>query len=878
MRRRSLTPQVEQFVRNIREKLPHYSTPERCADVLREEAAGLIGTLPPDVEENIEKALLIVKASIEDVEILRRSSLIKPREDWYNGPGPGDRHWPALNGYLLNEKGWKRDAIESIDETSGEVVSLLADPSKEQFRCRGLVVGYVQSGKTANMTAVIAKAVDAGYNLIVLLGGMTNKLRAQTQRRLEADIVARHRHLWQLYTTSEDTGDFTVPANGSFTMPVQGRAQLAVMKKVTSRLNSFHRTIRRTPPTILRQLKVLLIDDECDQASVNSARDDYDMTKINEAIRKIITSLPAVSYVGYTATPFANVFIDPFPHNKEELDDLYPEDFITSLPLPEGYFGTREVFGRAPVDAEAETSDEAGRDMIRLIPKEQVDRIRPARAGDKDTFHPEITDELRDAILWFLASCAIRRMRGQQNSHMTMLVHTSPNIIQHERMAEVLRAWLTENEPDLKSGNGPCSERLTVLLSEEMDRVPDEGKGYLRPRTVGDIRPALAEALDALEVAVENGTSEERLDYTRDPKTYIVVGGAVLARGLTLEGLCVSFFLRTAKQYDTLLQMGRWFGYRFGYDDLPRLWTTADLASAFRSLANIEEEIREDISVFRGKNTTPLEFAVRVREIPGMAITSASKMKHAYRTNISYEGRHIQTIRFDHRNDDVVAGNWRAGSQLVDDMMSAGEPQRTEGRLLFTHVPSKIIRRFLAAYDISGAHMDLRKEHLLGFFDSTSARMPEWHVGLVLPKGKGKSIRPLGRLGPVELNNRSRLPDLTAEGHADIKALMSMRDVLIDVDESPENVKGAKWDDLKLLRPPVPLLLFYPIDARSAGQTKNRINLDAVGDLLGVGVVFPGEADRSGNYFQVLLEAPTPEQLDAEEIVEEIEVPEPVDV
>ncbi|MEL6243836.1 MAG: Z1 domain-containing protein [Pseudomonadota bacterium] len=872
-----MTPQVEQFVRNIREKLPNYLTPERCAEVLREETARLIGALPPDMEENIETALSIVKASVEDVEILRRSSLIKKREDWYKGSGPGDRHWPALNGYLLNEKGWAKDAIASIDETSSEVVSLLADPSKEQFRCRGLVVGYVQSGKTANMTAVIAKAVDAGYNLIVLLGGMTNKLRAQTQRRLEADIVGRHRHLWQLYTTSDDDGDFTVPANGSFTMPVSGRAQLAVMKKVTSRLNSFHRTIERTPPTILRNLKVLLIDDECDQASVNSSRDDYDMTKINEAIRKIVNSLPAVSYVGYTATPFANVFIDPFPHNKEQLDDLYPEDFITSLPLPEGYFGTRQVFGTAPVDAEAETSDEAGRDMIRLIPDEEVDRIRPARARDKDVFHPEITEQLEDAILWFLASCAIRRMRGQQNSHMTMLVHTSPNIIQHERMAESIRAWLRENERDLKSGTGPCSERLSELLIEEMDRVPDETGTYLRPHTTGEIRSALAEALDALEVAIENGASEERLDYTGEPKTYIVVGGAVLARGLTLEGLCVSFFLRTAKQYDTLLQMGRWFGYRFGYDDLPRLWTTADLSSAFRSLANIEEEIREDISVFREKKMTPLDFAVRVREIPGMAITSASKMKHAYRTNISYEARHVQTIRFDHRNDDVVAGNWHAGSQLIDDILSTREARRTEGRVLFTGVSSKLVRRFLTSYDISGAHMDLKKEHLLGFFDSSSKRMPDWHVGLVLPKGNDRSMRPLGGLGSVELNNRSRLPDLTEEGHADIKALMSLRDILIDVEDPPASVKGAKWDELKLLRPPVPLLLLYPIEANSTGRTKNRVDLDAVGDLLGIGIVFPGEADRSGNYFQVLIEAPTPEQLDEEEVVEETDVPEPAD-
>ncbi len=866
-----MSPQIEQFVRNIREKLPNYSSPERCAEVLREDFERIAGPLQPAIRADIDAALQIVKAAIEDVEILRRSSLIKEREDWYKGPGPGDRHWPALNGYLLNEKGWAKDAIESIDDASSEVVSLLANPAQEQFCCRGLVVGYVQSGKTANMTGVIAKAVDAGYNLIVLLGGMTNKLRAQTQRRLETDIVERHRHLWQLYTTAEDDGDFIMPANKSFTMPVSGRAQIAVMKKITSRLNSFHRTIERTPPQVLRKLKVLLIDDECDQASVNSARDDYDMTKINEAIRKIIRSLPAVSYVGYTATPFANVFIDPFPHNREELDDLYPEDFITALPRPEGYFGTKEVFGTDPLDAENETDAEAGQDMIRIIPDEELDRLRPARAADKEIFHPEVTEDLEDALLWYLATCAVRRMRGKSKSHMTMLVHTSPNIIQHTRMAESIRNWISANETDLTSGVGPASERLEAVMHKEFEKVPDNGRNYHRPDTLSELLPELREVLDDLEVAIENGESDERLDYTAEPKTYIVVGGAVLARGLTLEGLCVSFFLRTAKQYDTLLQMGRWFGYRFGYDDLPRLWTTHDLASSFRALAHIEEEIRGDISVYRARKTTPLEFAVKVRSVPGMAITSASKMKHAYRTSISYEGRHVQTNRFNHLNDDLVAGNWRAASKLLDSIASKKSEAETAGHVLFRNVPSKEVRKFLSSYDISDAHMDLKREHLLGFFDSSQSRMPEWNVGVVVPEDGYTSQKLLGGLGKVGLSIRSRLKELTSEGHADIKALMSLRDLLIDVDNPPSSVKGLNWDDVKRMRPSVPLLLLYPIQAESSPKSGKRNALGAVGDLLGIGVVFPGETDRSGDYFQVMIDAPTPEQLDEEEVVEELE-------
>lgn len=539
------TPQIEAFVRQIRDKLPTHDTPEQAAQALRQDITSMGISFSEEMEQSLTFALEQVVASLEDVEILRRNSLVKKRDPWYTGPAMKDVHWPALKGYLSNSKGWNKDAIASIDESSSEVVSLLANPKSESFRHRGLVVGYVQSGKTANMTAVIAKAVDAGYNLIVLLGGVTNKLRAQTQRRIENDIVNRHRPLWQLYTTEKDDGDFTYPMNGSFTMPVEGRAQLVVMKKVTSRLETFRKTIvddkgkPKTPLAILRQLKVLLIDDECDQASVNSSDNDYDMTRINAEIRKILKALPSVSYVGYTATPFANVFIDPYPLNQNDLDDLYPEDFITALPRTEGYFGAREVFGFGPDNPDnPESPEEAGRNMIRNVPTEKLGKLRPARAGDKDTFHPQMTDELEKATLWFLLSCAIRRARGQQDKHMTMLVHTSPYIIQHTRMAKLLEGWIKENQDALISKSGDLHNKMNQLLQEESSLVPFE---YKDAYSLDDLIPHLSSVLDALEFAVENGESLERLDFTKEPKVYIVVGGTVLARGLTLEGLSVSF-------------------------------------------------------------------------------------------------------------------------------------------------------------------------------------------------------------------------------------------------------------------------------------------------------------------------------------------------
>lgn len=859
-------PQIDAFERQIREKLPTYVSPAAAAEAIKSDAAALFGQVfSTQMEQNLASAVERVASSLETVEVLRQSSLIKPRVEWYAGPGARDVHWPALSGYLSTTKGWDKDTIGSIDKSSSEVVSLLANPATASFRHRGLVVGYVQSGKTANMTAVIAKAVDAGYNLIVLLAGVTNKLRAQTQSRIENDIVERHRHLWQLYTEKHDDGDFVIPKNRAFTLPVPGRAQLVVMKKVASRLEAFRKTIvddkgRSTSAKVLNQLKVLIIDDECDQASVNSASNDENMTRINEEIRKILRALPAVSYVGYTATPFANVFIDPYPRNNDELDDLYPEDFITALPRSENYFGAREVFGFDPVDSEHETSEESGRDMIRTIGLDKLEALRPSKASDK-SFKPRMTEELEDALLWFLLSCSIRRARGQSRHHMSMLIHTSPLIAQHEAMEELIRSWVTTHEADLAKGTGEIYARLCSTFERESNAVPVEAG--MKAFQIQDLMQHLRETLKVLEIAIENGESETRLDYNGDPKTYIVIGGAVLARGLTIEGLCVSFFLRTSIQYDTLLQMGRWFGYRIGYEDLPRLWTTAELTASFRALARIEEEIRDDISLYRERNTTPAQFAVKVRAIPGMAITSAAKMRHAFRTSISFEGRHIQTIRFDHHSESIVSGNWAAAAQLVDDI-GVDRFEKIGSKCLVSGVGLPVIRKFLKNYDISDHHMALKREMLLAYVDKAEQSFPQWNVCLVTP-GSSLSRKPLGGLGKVATVRRAKLV-AAEEGYADIKALMSKTDILVDAVLPVAPEVEDSWEAFKSCRPNVPLLLLYVIDQKSEplGKSESRTALNAVDDLVGIGIVFPGEKDHSGSWYSVELDVPVAEVSEEE--------------
>lgn len=847
--------QIQTFAKMVLQRHVNYGSLEETAEAIRSELS-IWRPFNDEMNADLAAAVELVRKELQDVEILRPFSIMDKRPEWYKGPAAGDRHWPALHEYLKT-KGWDPDTLKSLNDASSEVVSLLGNPRDDKFACRGLVVGYVQSGKTANMTAVMAKAVDAGYNLIIVLGGVTNKLRKQTQDRFEQDVL-RHRSLWQLYTTSD--ADFVQPANGGFIMPAEGHAQLIVMKKEGSRLKQLRRTIDRTPAAIMRKLKVLLIDDECDQASVNSASGDFDMTRINEEIRRVLKALPAVSYVGYTATPFANVFINPYPYgNEEDLDDLYPRDFITALKRPVGYFGAREVFGG---DSDDEASAE--RDMIRIIAEDEPDQLRPRKMKDKEAFRPTMTPSLERATLWFLASCAIRRSRGQGNKHMSMLVHSSPFVAQHEYMSELIKDWVNSCRDELLSGTGGAFKKLQdVFESERLCSATCGGDGI--PEDFDMVREYLPQVLEKLTYPVENGATDDelRLDFSGDPVTCIVVGGTVLARGLTLEGLSVSFFLRTSKQYDTLLQMGRWFGYRHGYEDLPRLWTTEDLASKFRSLAVIEEEIRQDIAIYRENKLTPAQFAVKVRAIPGMAITSATKMKHALPTSMSFDGKHVQSIRFNHRDSDIVGSNWDAATRLVDAAIQHGTKSEHQRGILFEGVPLAAIRKFINDTDISEEHMDLKKTHLLQYLDGGMPSLKDWNVAVISTKSQTSSRRPLGGLGFVPTMRRSKLKDASAH-YADIKALMSKADILIDAEKDPG--EQDDWSTYKACRPEKPLLLLYLIDALSppdpARKSTSRVPLDAISDLVGFGMVFPGQKDRSGSYFSVDIDGQSVEETE----------------
>ncbi|MFO7310376.1 MAG: Z1 domain-containing protein, partial [Pseudomonadota bacterium] len=446
-----------------------------------------------------------------------------------------------------------------------------------------------------------------------------------------------------------------------------------------------------------------------------------------------------------------------------------------------------------------------------------------------------------------------------------MLVHTSAYVRAHERVAALIEGWVDVHRKDLVDPASDIGSRLGRVWDEEQGRLPDDLTDA-KPVTLEDVFRYLPEVLDGIEFPVENGASDDRIDYSGGPKTYIVVGGSILARGLTLEGLMVSYFLRTANQYDTLLQMGRWFGYRPGYEDLPRIWMPSDLKLRFRALASVEQEIREDIEQYRIRDLTPMDLAVRIRAIPGMAITAANKMRAARRCAVSYWGTHRQTFRFAHTDAGLLERNWAAGSELVSRIEALGLRDRDAGdRKLWRNVPRSSVRRFLEAYSVESSQADLLPAMLVPFIDGPDPRLSSWNIGIV-ESGRGRdSDAPLGTIGSVRTVNRARLKD--TNGIADIKALMSRRDVVFDC---AGDVGGnGSWEELKAARldavGQVPLLLLYPIarDSRPERESKARVPLDAVHDVLGIGIVFPGSVTEGGNFVSVELQPLSAEEVAA---------------
>ncbi|MDT8910555.1 Z1 domain-containing protein [Amycolatopsis sp. PS_44_ISF1] len=762
-----------------------------------------------------------------------RTVVLDNRFTWYTGPRAKDKCWPALEE-TLKKSGWSDKSLDDLDGASTKVVSLLSHPQTRAFSTKGLVVGYVQSGKTTNFTAVTAKAADRGYKLFIVLAGIHNGLRRQTQRRLVQQLVKPNPSRW-LQLTDPDK-DFTPPANAAAYLAKNNKQHiLCVIKKNPRVLEKFSAWLE-TAAEYLADCPALIIDDEADQATVATAT-------INPLICEILGRLPKSAYVGYTATPFANLLIDP------SAKDLYPKHFIVNLPKPQGHFGTEVLFGRDVIDGEDPEDVFDGYDMIREVPRSEVELVRPGSRAEMDGFRPEITGSLRTAILYFWVCTAARRVRNKGNPHSTMLVHTSVNTSVHNSFEQPLEKFRDATETLVRSGDGELSAELRKIWEHESARVRAEDF-HEKKVTFDELESLLPGVLHDCRIVMDNSGSKDRLDYENGPVVAIAVGGNTLSRGLTLEGLAVSFFVRSVSAYDTLLQMGRWFGFRNGYADLPRIWMTNELRDWFRHIATVETEMRRDIDVYMVEDKTPMTFAVRLRTHPALRVTAAAKMTNAVPSASAYGGQRVQT-RYFRTDREWLTGNQAAARTLIDKAALEGRTDKSvkDGNKLIRNVPHDIVTEFLRDYSFDERSQECDSKLLTEYIARRIARsgaLRSWNVAIIGGSAgdEAPKLFSFANEFTVRMVTRSAL-DAEDAGRVDIKTLMSRRDAAIDLDVS--SVKGELTEKMiKELRahqsPGTALLALYAIDKDSTPldrRADHRRPLNAAEDVIGVGLVLP---------------------------------------
>lgn len=773
---------------------------------------------------------------LDDPPALRSGTI----RQWYLGPDDSDRFWPSLKKHLRGQ-GWSDKAISSNDQASTKILSLMQPSGMARINTRGLVVGYVQSGKTANYTALLAKAADVGYRLFIVLSGIHNTLRSQTQRRLNKELVGLNTQYWATMTNTHQ--DFRAAAGVNTDAYLCDKSHmkiLCVVKKNAHVLRRLKKWLEAGSELVLSDCPTLIIDDEADQAGLNTAKREGERSAINHLILEILKTLPKAAYVGYTATPFANVLIDPTSD-----DDLYPRDFIVELPRPDGYFGAETLFGRERLPTDEEDlvlQHGSSHNMIRTIPVDDIPLVRPKGASTRHSFAPPaIAPSLDDALRYFLVSSAARRVREKgRPTHESMLIHTTLYTDSHDALRSVVEEAWTGYGIALKRRKTQFLRALEILWEEELARVPAADFQH-SPVTFAALEPHLESVQADAELITENGRSLERLTYDHGPRTQIAIGGNTLSRGLTLEGLSVSYFVRSATAYDTLLQMGRWFGYRFGYEDLPRVWMSEELQEAFFSLATVEAELRQDIRRYDAEGMTPEQFAVRIRCHPTLAVTSALKMKAAEECDISYANSTKQATVYEKDNIDILRTNINATEKLI---ASLGLPSAVlnSGRTVWADTDVSHLITFLETYEFHPNTYDLAGGALLSYIREEVRKnyLTKWTVVLAGTKSAPMGSRSFGGIS-TNLLNRSR-QNLPGVKHAIIGTVTTQADLAIGLPLAPNgdfrrDEKGRIVTTRNI--GDAPIMILYPISKNSDSKKANRTKLDAADDIVGVAFGFP---------------------------------------
>lgn len=906
-----------------------------------------------------------------------------------------DIHWNFWNRYInYLQKKIAPDTINKLDNLTDDILDRLANPSTPgAWDKRGMVVGQVQSGKTSNYTGLINKGADAGYKLIIILAGMHDSLRSQTQIRIDEGFLGFNSQRSLQYSNTNKIGvgfynpvdvktnnPVDLPANaltsshlnGDFNRKVAQSAGIhlrssdpivAVVKKNVSILKNLISWLAvwgdKQPDgkIIIRNVPFLLIDDEADNASINVSKDK--VSAINGCIRALLSLFEQSAYVGYTATPFANIFI-PFLEEKtvKGIDltikdyeftvgqDVFPKDFIINIPAPSNYIGPAKVFGLSAL-----TSSDIEEDPLPVIKsvkdyeafnasnlKEQLQNLTsgvadellvtksfiPDKHKKNDPLPEELPNSLKFAIKCFVLSSAARRVRKQTDVHNSMLIHVSRYIAWQDRIATLVDAELKFCQRQIEMKSGTLLKDLQAIWIKEFvpttNQIIHDTHIYTDPAITPvdwkDVEKEIYPAISKMEVRAVHGDKNiaglshhniSPLDYFFSEQqgkflSVIAVGGDKLSRGLTLEGLTVSYYLRASKMYDTLMQMGRWFGYRPGYADLCRIFTTDDLIKWYKHITIASEEMRRDFDYMFLLKKTPKEFGLKVRTHKGgLKITAANKFRYKHLMQLSYSGELEQTwnLKIDKT---VFENNYRATLRLIKNL---SEPvphtinkKVTNQKLVWQGKNNHtLITDFLSSYRLGKEVID--KDKIIDYINAQvrHSNLTDWTVVLInnstaSDENKAK-ITINGTEISVGLTDRTNISNSGIDYEIANANILSGEHEMIDLSDPQINSAFRKteqdWLDLKKEEKPSKpspyrikesrdskngLLLIYPLNPNCQHRIPNSKEKPrkVISDVpvIGIAISFPKiENDEKIEYAvndQFRKEYEYPEELDQNDI------------
>lgn len=594
------------------------------------------GVLDDDIFEGIERELREkFNTKMDRANILQGLDQQDRDTTWWTSRIKNSKenyYWDRYKELLSNN--FSNKIVKTYDDDSDDILNNLGDPSNSKFGHYGMVVGHVQSGKTNNYSSVLCKAADAGYKVIIVIAGGINNLRNQTQERINEAFIGIERDGKEVGVGKDNDRPEKLPISlttelTDFNKRDADRLSLGmnldnttspivlVIKKNTSTLKNVHRWLKNHYGSRIEKHAMLLIDDESDYATINY-KDEDDPTKINEGIRKLLGIFKKRNYLAYTATPFANIFIDHLARNENQGDDLFPKDFICTLDPASTYQGARKIFIESNDQHVIEIND-----YIESFPSNHK----------KDHQIDSLPDSLKEAINLFLLNIVERERRGQIKKHNSMLVHTSRFTNVHKEVAFKIDNMLTSIKNDLlnfgKLENAYVhSEKILFLKKLYSKHFNDDDWLIALDKLVSIISTVIVREVHQ---SAKIKLTYQKLDNPKNVNTNaIVVGGTSLSRGFTLEGLSVSYFLRNTRFYDTLMQMGRWFGYRPGYEDLCKVYIPQVIAANYADVIEIIEELYDSFKKMHIMQRTPNDFGLFVKRHPDSAlqITARNKMRN----------------------------------------------------------------------------------------------------------------------------------------------------------------------------------------------------------------------------------------------------------